>query len=43
MLKVGILGWIEYIDKDVLTALTYLGFHVEYKVNKYIQMSSKVY
>ena len=42
-LKVGKLGWIEYIDKDVCTALTYFGFHIEHKVAKYIQMFSKVY
>ena len=39
--KVGKLGWIDYIDKDVFAALTYLGFHLEHKVNKYIQMFSK--
>ena len=33
----------KYIDKDVYTALTYLGFHLERKVKKYIQMFSKVY
>ena len=32
----------EYIDKDVFTVLTYLGFHLEDKVNKYIPMFSKV-
>ena len=32
----------EYIDKDVFTALTYLGFHLEDKVNKHIQMFSNV-
>ena len=42
-LKVGKLGWIEYIDKDVCTALTYFGFHIEHKVAKYTQMFSKVY
>ena len=31
------------IDKDVFTALTYLSFHLEQKVNKYIQMLSKAY
>ena len=36
--KVLKLGWIEYIDKNVITALTYLGFHVEQKVNKHIQV-----
>ena len=34
VLKVGKLGWIEYVDKDVFTALTCLGFHLEHKVNK---------
>ena len=43
ILKVGKLGWIEYIDKDVFTGLTYLGFHREHKVNKCMQMFSKVY
>ena len=32
--KVGKLECIEYIDRDVFTALTYLGFHHEEKVNK---------
>ena len=41
ILKVGKLGWIEYIDTDVFTA--FLGFHLEHKVSKYIQMLSKVY
>ena len=41
ILKVGKLGWIEYIDKDIFTAFP--GFHLEHKVNKYIQMFSKVY
>ena len=36
--KIGNLGWIEYIDKNVFTALTYLGFYLEQKVNKYIQV-----
>ena len=31
---------IEYIDKDVFTSLTYLVFHIEHKVRKYIQMFS---
>ena len=34
---------IEHIDKDVFTALTYLGFHLEQKLNKYMQMLSEVY
>ena len=34
VLKVWKLGWIEYVDKDVFTALTCLGFHLEHKVNK---------
>ena len=34
---------IEFIDKDVFTAFTYLGFNLEYKANKYIQIFSKVY
>ena len=38
ILKVGKLGWIEYIDKGVFTALTYLGFHHESKANKNIQI-----
>ena len=33
----------KYIDKDVYTALTYLGFHLEHIVKKYIQMVSKAY
>ena len=32
------LRWIEYIDKNVFTALTYLGFNLEHKVNKSIQV-----
>ena len=28
----------EYIDENVFTALKYLGFHLEQKVNKYIQV-----
>ena len=28
---------IEDIDKDVFTALSYLGFHLEQKLNKYIK------
>ena len=32
--KVEKLRWIEYIDKDVFTALTYLGFHLKHKVIK---------
>ena len=43
ILKIGKLGWIEYIDRDIFTALTYLDFHHEHKVSKYIQMFSKVY
>ena len=27
---------IEDIDKDVFTALSYLGFHLEQKLNKYM-------
>ena len=33
ILKVGKLGRIEYIDKDVFTTLTYHGFYLEHKVN----------
>ena len=36
--KVGKLGWIEYIDKDVFTALAYLGFDFEHNVNKYVEI-----
>ena len=43
ILKFGKLGWIEYTDNDVFTALTYLGFHLDHEVKKYIQMFSKVY
>ena len=28
----------EYIDENVFTALKYLGFHLEQKVNKYMQV-----
>ena len=41
ILKFGKLGWIEYTDKDAFTVLTYLGFHLDHKVNKYIQMFPK--
>ena len=41
ILKIGKLGWIEYIDKDAFTELIYLDFHLEQKVNKYIQMHPK--
>ena len=34
-IKVGKLGRMEYIDKDIFTELTYLGFYLEHKVNKY--------
>ena len=35
-------GEIEYIDRDDLTTITYLGFHFEHKVNKYIQMQGLI-
>ena len=41
ILKLGKVGLIEYVDKEVFTTLTYLGFHLEHKVNKYIQMFQK--
>ena len=34
---------VNKIYKNVLTALTHLGFHLEHKINKYVQMFSKVY
>ena len=34
---------IEFIDEDVFPAFTYLGFNLEYKAKKYIQIFSKVY
>ena len=34
-IKVGKLGRMEYIDKDIFTELIYLGFYLEHKVNKY--------
>ena len=43
LLKIGTLGRIEYILRDIFNVLTYLGSHHEYKVNKYIQMFYKVY
>ena len=43
ILKVGKLGRIEYVDRDIFTGLTYLGFHLEHKVSKCMQMFSKVY
>ena len=36
ILKFGKLGQVEYVDKGVFTALTYLGFHLQQKVSKYI-------
>ena len=34
-IKIGKLGWMEYIDKDIFTELTYLSFYLEHKVTKY--------
>ena len=42
ILKVGKLRWIKYTYEDVFAALTYPSFHHEHKVNKYMQMFSKV-
>ena len=36
ILKFGKLGRVEYVDKGVFTALTYLGFQLQQKVSKYI-------
>ena len=41
--KVGKVELIEYTDREAFTALTYIGFHHEHKVNKYTQMLFKVY
>ena len=34
---------VNRIYKEVFTGLIYLGFHLEYKANKYIQMFCKIY
>ena len=40
-IKVGKLGRMEYIDKDIFTELTYLGFYLEHKVKiLYIQIAN---